>query len=175
MLHNLENFKIFKDKTLGYEVIYYPNHPNARSGSGVVYLHRIIMENYLNRYLDKNEIVHHKDENRSNNNIENLELTTNSEHCKHHHPRILPLIKICEICGEEFKPDKEYSKFCSSECYSIYRAKNIPSKEELEILIWQKPTTQLAKDFNVSDVAISKWCKKYNISKPPRGYWMKQK
>lgn len=22
--------------------------------------------------------------------------------------------------------------------------------------------------------AVEKWCKKYNISKPPRGYWAKQ-
>lgn len=50
-----------------------------------------------------------------------------------------------------------------------------PSKEELEKLIWEKPTTHIAKDFNVSDKAVEKWCKKYGISKPPRGYWVKNK
>jgi very-short-patch-repair endonuclease len=48
-----------------------------------------------------------------------------------------------------------------------------PSKEELEKLIWEKPTVQIAKDFNVSDKAVEKWCKAYGISKPPKGYWAK--
>lgn len=30
-----------------------------------------------------------------------------------------------------------------------------------------------AEEFGVSDQAISKWCKCYGISKPPRGYWAK--
>lgn len=48
-----------------------------------------------------------------------------------------------------------------------------PSKEDLEKLVWELPTTKLAKKFGVSDVAISKWCEAYSISKPPRGYWKK--
>lgn len=48
-----------------------------------------------------------------------------------------------------------------------------PSKEELEKLVWEMPTTKLSKQYGVSDVAINKWCKAYNISKPPRGYWTK--
>lgn len=47
-----------------------------------------------------------------------------------------------------------------------------PTKEELEKLIWEKPTIQLGKDFNVSDKAVEKWTKTYGILKPPRGYWM---
>jgi hypothetical protein len=46
-----------------------------------------------------------------------------------------------------------------------------PSKEELEKLLWQKPTSQLAKDFGVSDKAIEKWAKAYGLEKPGRGYW----
>lgn len=48
-----------------------------------------------------------------------------------------------------------------------------PSKNELEKLIWEKPTIQLALDFGVSDKAIEKWCKSYGIKKPERGYWAK--
>jgi hypothetical protein len=48
-----------------------------------------------------------------------------------------------------------------------------PSKEELEKLLWEKPTSQIAKDFGLSDKAIEKWCKAYGIEKPPRGYWAK--
>ncbi|MFB8791240.1 MAG: HNH endonuclease signature motif containing protein [Potamolinea sp.] len=49
-----------------------------------------------------------------------------------------------------------------------------PSKDELTKMIWKKPTTQIAKDFGVSDKAIEKWCKAYGIEKPPRGYWAKK-
>jgi hypothetical protein len=48
-----------------------------------------------------------------------------------------------------------------------------PSKEELEKLLWEKPTSQLAIQFGVSDKAIEKWAKSYKISKPSRGYWSK--
>ena len=46
-------------------------------------------------------------------------------------------------------------------------------KEELLKLVWSKPTKVLAKEFGISDVAISKKCKKLRIKKPPRGFWAK--
>ncbi|MBD2384661.1 group I intron-associated PD-(D/E)XK endonuclease [Cylindrospermum sp. FACHB-282] len=49
-----------------------------------------------------------------------------------------------------------------------------PSKEELEKLVWEKPTAQIARDFGVSDKAVEKWCKTYGVAKPPRGYWVKK-
>ncbi|MEH2124829.1 group I intron-associated PD-(D/E)XK endonuclease [Nostoc sp.] len=48
-----------------------------------------------------------------------------------------------------------------------------PSKEELHELVWTKPTAHIAKDFGVSDKAVEKWCKAYEIEKPSRGYWAK--
>jgi hypothetical protein len=45
------------------------------------------------------------------------------------------------------------------------------SKQDLEKLVWEKPTVKIARDLGVSDVAISKRCKKLGIQKPPRGYW----
>lgn len=48
-----------------------------------------------------------------------------------------------------------------------------PDKEELKRLVWEMPTSKLKKIIGVSDVAISKWCKRYGIDKPPRGYWAK--
>lgn len=49
-----------------------------------------------------------------------------------------------------------------------------PSKEELEKLLWEKPTTKIAEQYDVSDKAVGKWAKSYGIEKPPRGYWQKQ-
>lgn len=50
-----------------------------------------------------------------------------------------------------------------------------PTKEELEKLLWEKPTTQIAKDYGLSDNGVAKWVKSYGLTKPPRGYWVKQK
>lgn len=64
----------------GYTMAKAPYHPHANK-RGYVPLHRLIVENQLGRYLSpRKEIVHHIDGNRSNNNIQNLKLTTPSEH-----------------------------------------------------------------------------------------------
>ena len=46
--------------------------------------HRHVMEQFLRRKLKKNEVVHHKDGNKLNNNIENLQLMTDTEHRRLH-------------------------------------------------------------------------------------------
>lgn len=46
--------------------------------------HRYIMEQYLGRKLRKDEVVHHKDGNKRNNDIENLVLMSRSEHSREH-------------------------------------------------------------------------------------------
>ena len=48
-----------------------------------------------------------------------------------------------------------------------------PTQEELKLLILEKPIVKIAKDFNVSDSAVIKWCKFYNIVRPGKGYWEK--
>jgi len=46
--------------------------------------HVVVMEKYIGRRLYANECVHHKDHNRSNNEISNLKLMTRSEHARLH-------------------------------------------------------------------------------------------
>lgn len=77
----------------------------------------------------------------------------------------------CELCGT-LSNNKTY---CSVECSSKVREKiSWPSIEELTKLIWEKPTTHIAKDLGVSDKAVEKRIKKLGLTKPPRGYWMKK-
>jgi len=46
--------------------------------------HKLIMETKLGRKLKKEEVVHHIDGNKTNNNLDNLQLMTRSEHSSHH-------------------------------------------------------------------------------------------
>lgn len=46
-----------------------------------------------------------------------------------------------------------------------------PTDNELQALLWEKPTTSLAKTLQVSDTAIGKYAAKRGLTKPPRGCW----
>jgi hypothetical protein len=68
----------------GYIYIYKPEHPFATK-NGYILEHRLIMEKAIGRYLTQKEVVHHKNEDTSDNYLENLLLfANNSEHIKYH-------------------------------------------------------------------------------------------
>lgn len=60
-----------------------PNHPKATK-NGYVLMHRVVMENFLGRLLEKNEVVHHLDGNKHNNSIENLQVMDSKDHNRMH-------------------------------------------------------------------------------------------
>ena len=114
---------------------------HKKTGKGVSYP-RLIMENHLGRYLDKNEDVHHIDGNKSNNDIDNLEVIDHVEHEKQHNPKYHPydVFKKCPVCGITFQWTEDRQKsfyknlkrsnkenryllgkpFCSKRCVGIY-------------------------------------------------------
>ena len=59
-------------------------YPTKQVNKKQVREHRFIMEQYLGRKLSSQELVHHINGNRQDNRIENLKLTTRSEHIKLH-------------------------------------------------------------------------------------------
>lgn len=52
--------------------------------SGWVLEHRYIMAKALNRPLTRKDLIHHRDHDRTNNALENLELTNRSDHMRSH-------------------------------------------------------------------------------------------
>lgn len=68
----------------GYVRVLMHEHPNA-DAQGYVKEHILVMSQILGRPLDTSvEMVHHKDENKLNNDPDNLELMTKSEHTSLH-------------------------------------------------------------------------------------------
>lgn len=84
-MENHHNWKGGRYKTSdGYRVIKCRDHPFSDS-QGYVKEHRLVVEEKMGRYLTKEEVVHHIDFNRSNNNIVNLMLfPTSKAHMKFH-------------------------------------------------------------------------------------------
>lgn len=170
--------------TNGYYDVYFPTHPNARK-NGSIMLHILIAEKILGRHLNKNEVVHHKDCNRKNNNIENLMIfATQSDHVTYHlmmksnSPECFSLKKINNVyyCENKENKNKQYrcdncgkliSMNITSLCRRCYkkttRKAKRPVREELKSIIRTTPFVQIGFKYGVTDNAIRKWCIQYNL------------
>ena len=79
----------------------------------------------------------------------------------------------CEVCGKATKKPK----FCSRGCYYTTVTKDRPhtrkverpTKGQLEDLLSKTSTVAVGKLFGVSDNAVNRWRKRYNIGASPNG------
>ena len=73
---------IMKHK-FGYILIYKPEHPFCKNN--YVFEHHLVMEKHIGRYLNPEEVVHHRNRKVSDNRIKNLQLFPNhSAHLSSH-------------------------------------------------------------------------------------------
>ena len=86
----------------GYRLLYRPGHPNA-TAEGFILEHRLVMAEHLGRPLDGQETVHHRNGNRLDNRLGNLELWASR------HPpgaRIEDLVAYATELLEKYAPDR---------------------------------------------------------------------
>lgn len=97
-----------------------------------VFVHRYVMEQHLGRPLIKGEVVHHINHDRTDNRIENLELTTPSEHMRKHHSQIARKEHVCRICGDEHA-GLGLCQVHLSRAYWLSRGLSLPSLREEKV------------------------------------------
>ena len=87
------------------------------------FLHRCVWE-YHHGTIPENYHIHHKDFDKDNNNIENLQLLTEIEHHQLHR-ELTKKIFVCIVCGKEYVAVSMNgnNKFCSSTCENIDKNK----------------------------------------------------
>jgi len=122
--------KIAKINRHNYIYIYSPDHP-SKNKQKYVAEHRLIMEQHLGRFLTKKEVVHHINEDTTDNRIENLQLFSSAgQHTKFAHPNIKGIkiepkfyTKKCPMCSIEFTvgSKKKLNITCSKKCSYDYR------------------------------------------------------
>ena len=168
---------------------------NTRPFRGKAYEYIVVASKLLGRDILPNEIVHHRNGLKEDNREDNLlVLDSRRTHAfLHGHDcdesflkrtdngaytlndkALLLLNPVCIECGTSVYKDNKHG-LCPVCAREKRRKTTRPERDELARLVWEKPTTQLAKDFGVSDKCIGKWCKIYGISKPAVGYWQKHR
>jgi len=134
-----------------------PDHPN-RTDNNYVLHHRVVMENYLNRLLAANEVVHHINENKKDNRIANLALLSKAEHTRQHSATGKSYVEICcPECKIVFSKPKNktcYGKynglltFCCKSCSARFFGKKSNFNLSLEQLTTIKQSS-LIKEYKL--------------------------
>lgn len=112
-------------------------------GKRYVYEHRYLMEQKLGRLLRPGEVVHHKNEDKLDNRMENIELTTKKIHDHlHAQEKKKAMVRIrCPSCGSEFNRQRRATHllacrgvaltFCNRSCSGRFYGRK-PSGNEIE-------------------------------------------
>lgn len=170
--YNKENNDEYKNFvfTGQYLAVQRPSHPKSRI-DGYVYIHQLQAEKKLGRLLKENECVHHINEDKYDNDLCNLMVfKTKADHTAFHNGADIYLDgdvwvaktnkkHICPICGSE----KDYDAKICRNCYLDNVSSHIPQREELLNLITSTSFLKIGKIYGVSDNAVRKWCKKYDL------------
>lgn len=149
------------------------------SKNGVVirkHIHDLVASAFLPNPNNFTE-VNHKDHNKLNNSVDNLEWISHrdnikdmvaynikigkfQESIKHNNKYVSKqLLDMCPICG---KIKYKSGNMCL-DCYKKIRSQHLPNKEQLKNDLLCRNFTKIGNKYGVSYTAIKKWCKKYGL------------
>lgn len=86
----------------GYVSLCVLDHPNKAS-DGYIFEHRLIMEQKVNRFLEEGEVVHHLNEVKHDNRIDNLKLMSVKDHTILHHKGVKRPKKTRSLMSKHMK------------------------------------------------------------------------
>lgn len=165
-------------------MIYLPEHPKSMTNEnwkGYIYEHIVIAEKSIGRSIRDDEDVHHLDGDKSNNNRQNLIVLPRSEHARLEswinkgapsakidlirkqigYTQFQPKVKLfCKSCNKQLNGSQ--SLYCSNKCLGKLISKR-PSKQILLDDLSKMTKVAIGKKYGVSDSAVRKWKKQYQI------------
>ena len=127
--HNLKPARGYRNdgkvKYNGYIAIYMPDHHRAFD-NGCVYEHILVAEKMIGRLLLPDEVVHHKDKNRTNNTEDNLMVFATDEDHISYHAGGIPILQE----NGSYKCDRIYTVIYEY----VNETKNDGTKESIKII-----------------------------------------
>ena len=108
---------------------------------GEILEHRYVMEKHIGRILDTDELVHHKNGDKIDNRLCNLEIMGRAEHTAHHRGHRRP----CLVCGEDSLHGT----------YTLCGRHSQKIKRLMEKLGIAMPTTKFARAFLFMGIALA--------------------
>ena len=144
-------------------------------------VHRLVLQTFNPIENYKEMTVNHMDGDKFNNKLDNLEWMTHRENILHGWENGLMfapertlerLYKNCAECGVEYVTTDKDSKYCSHDCTSMSSrvVKDRPEKHKLYNILLDKSFLAVGRKYGVSDNAIRKWCKSYEIPHTAKYY-----
>lgn len=137
------------------------------------YIHVLMYESFNRISIPEGYDVNHIDHNKNNNILENLELVTHKENMRkmvdfYHDEgtmnRRYDKENYCLDCNSQITLESDRCCSCASKHRDTNRkVLNRPRKDELYNLLKDNTFVDVGNIFGVSDNAIRKWCKLYNI------------
>ncbi len=152
-------------------------------------VHVRVAEEKLGRRIGKSEIVHHIDEDKTNNDPENLLVfRTKGDHTLHHAKIetemfqtrdgsfvVCKVQRTCPHCERLFEPNNNRNVHCSLICSTAAASLKAQerlvggrrsNKDELEEDIGKLPLTKIGDKYGVSDNAVRRWARNLGIEVP---------
>lgn len=142
-----------------------PEYKRADSHGRYTTLHRAIYERHHGVKLPRSVHVHHINGDKRDNRIENLEAIPATVHGAMHSPTFLPVVKLCAVCGGEFRPHKtkrRRQQTCGERCRSVLMTRHSTSAkltpatrvEAMCRYLSGQSQADIARHFGVSQSAI---------------------